>query len=130
MADKPVNSVTTSSMIIWAIILLVVIVYVGLTKQGSSLFQKSNNQLTPAALEINFKFSGKLTKTINDAWSFIYQDKNKTSVKVGLVFSNTSQCGTKEVLKACDQKLYKVGDQVTIEGNQKDQTVTVIKLTK
>lgn len=117
-------------MLIWVFILLAVIVFVGFS-QGTSPFQSNNNHPTPtSALTVNFKQSGQLYKTLNDSWSFVYQDKNKTSVKIGLVFNEKSQCGTKDNLGICDQKLFKADDKVTIEGSQKDQTVTVVKLTK
>jgi hypothetical protein len=125
MADKPVNSVTSTSMIVWVFILLAVIVFVGFS-QGTSPFQSTKNQ-TPAN---NFKQQGKLNKTLNDSWSLVYQDKNKKEIRVGLSFDNKSQCGTKDILKSCDPNLYKVGDQVTIEGSQENQTVMVVKLIK
>ena len=120
-AEKPINHVTTTSMIIWGVVLLAVIAYVGIS-QGTSPFQKSS----PAG----FQQSGQLNKSFSDSWVLVYEDKDKNLLKVELVFDKNSQCGTKDILKPCDPKLYKANDQVTIEGNQTDQTVTVVKLIK
>jgi hypothetical protein len=131
MADKPVNSVTTTSMIMWFVVLLVVIFFMGISNNRVPFLQKRTGQLTPTPqIKVDFNQNGELDKTLNDALALSYQDKNKKVIKRILEFNTNSRCGSKDKLISCDLGLLKVGDKVTIEGIEDNKAVMVVKLTK
>lgn len=97
--------------------------------------KEKNNQLDlnsitlETVLEVaDFIKEGNLAGSNEEDWSLVYEEPGKPALKVGLVFNEKSACNKDGVNQTCvDFGL--VGDRITVEGINKDNKVTVLKLT-
>jgi hypothetical protein len=84
----------------------------------------------------NFDKTGNLTdwdanteKETGD-WTLLYEVPGQPAIIANLTFNAFSQCDLGSGEEVCDKSKLELGVRARVQGNEKDGTVTVIKLTK
>jgi hypothetical protein len=70
------------------------------------------------------------TESYTKDWTLLYEKPGNPAISVKLVFTKSSLCDLGKGKMVCDKNKLNNGDQAKIEGNRKNQEVTVINLTK
>lgn len=89
----------------------------------------SPSRAEKSTININFSQTGNLVKTDDGAWALLYEEPGNPALQIKLMFVDGSVCDFEKGGR-CDQSLFTIGDRVKVEGEKKDNTVTVAGMTK